>query len=83
MEEQLERAAEIHNAVEASLVDAILSSKRIPHAMRSYDDSAYDGLFQLQQGWGCVVAPASQREAVRETVEQVRSENRSSSEMYP
>lgn len=45
------------NAVEASLVDAVLNERGIPHLIVSFHDSAYDGLFQAQKGWGIVKAP--------------------------
>lgn len=42
----------IKNAIEASLLDEILSEKGIPHMIRSYHDSAYDGLWQTTSAWG-------------------------------
>jgi hypothetical protein len=39
------------------LLDEILNEKQIPHLIRSYHDSAYDGLWQTQSGWGHVEAP--------------------------
>ena len=47
----------LSNAVEASLVDAVLNERGIPHLIVSFHDSAYDGLFQAQKGWGIVKAP--------------------------
>jgi hypothetical protein len=45
------------NEIEAMLLDEILTEKEIPHLIRSYRDSAYDGLWQTQTGWGHVEAP--------------------------
>ena len=45
------------NEIEAMLLDEILTEKQIPHMIRSYHDSAYDGLWQTQSGWGHVEAP--------------------------
>jgi hypothetical protein len=45
------------NQVEALLLDEILTEKQIPHMIRSYHDSAYDGLWQTKTGWGHVEAP--------------------------
>ena len=45
------------NEIEAMLLDEILSEKKIPHLIRSYHDSAYDGLWQSQAGWGHLEAP--------------------------
>jgi hypothetical protein len=45
------------NEIEALLLDEILTEKQIPHVIRSYHDSAYDGLWQTQSGWGHIEAP--------------------------
>jgi putative heme iron utilization protein len=45
------------NEIEAMLLHEILTEKQIPHVIRSYHDSAYDGLWQTQSGWGHVEAP--------------------------
>jgi hypothetical protein len=37
----------LENTIEAQLIDSILSEKNIPHRIRSFHDTAYDGLFQL------------------------------------
>ena len=47
----------LKNEIEAMLLDEILNEKEIPHMIRSYHDSAYDGLWQTQSGWGHVEAP--------------------------
>jgi len=47
----------LDNEVEARLMDSILTERNIPHRMRSYHDSAYDGIFQAQKGWGHIEAP--------------------------
>jgi hypothetical protein len=45
------------NLVEASILDDILKQDGVPHFIRSYQDRAYGGLWQFQQGWGCVEMP--------------------------
>lgn len=45
------------NEIEAMLLDEILTEKQIPHIIRSYRDSAYDGLWQTPTGWGHIEAP--------------------------
>ena len=45
------------NDLEAKIVEDLLKDRGIPHRIRSYHDSAYDGLFQAQKGWGIVEAP--------------------------
>lgn len=53
------------NEIEAMLLDNILTEKNIPHIIRSYHDSAYDGLFQTQSGWGHIEAPEEYSEEIQ------------------
>jgi hypothetical protein len=52
------------NEIEAMLLNEILTDKNIPHLIRSYHDSAYDGLWQSQSGWGHIEAPEGFREEI-------------------
>jgi hypothetical protein len=52
------------NQIEAMLLDEILTEKQIPHLLRTYHDSAYDGLWQSQSGWGHIEAPEEFREEI-------------------
>lgn len=58
--------------VEAQLVASILDEREIPHVVRSYHDTAYDGLFQVQKGWGEISAPSSFKSEIKEVVLAVR-----------
>lgn len=40
------------NEIEATLLNSLLNERGIPHMIRSYHDSVYDGLWQTQSGWG-------------------------------
>jgi len=55
------------NQIEAMLLDEILTEKQIPHLIRSYHDSAYDGLWQLQTGWGHIEAPEEFADEILQT----------------
>ena len=55
------------NEIEAMLLDEILTEKQIPHMIRSYHDSAYNGLWQSQSGWGHLEAPEEYAEEIRNT----------------
>jgi hypothetical protein len=55
------------NEIEAMLLDEILTEKQIPHMIRSYHDSAYNGLWQYQSGWGHLEAPEEYAEEIRNT----------------
>ncbi|MEW6673982.1 MAG: hypothetical protein AB1427_20000 [Thermodesulfobacteriota bacterium] len=68
------KIALLDNAIEAQLIDSVLNDQRIPHMLRSYHDTAYDGLFQVQKGWGEVQAPAAFKAMILEILESIRSE---------
>ena len=53
-----------NNQIEAMLLDELLNEKNIPHLIRTYHDSAYDGLWQTQSGWGHIEAPEEHREEI-------------------
>ena len=65
--------ATLQDAIEASFVSSLLTERSVPHLVESFHDSAYDGLFQLQKGWGCVLAEEQRREAVERAVEEARA----------
>jgi hypothetical protein len=68
------KIAVIENEIEAGLTEAILLERDIPHRMRSYHDTAFDGLFQTQKGWGFVSAPATHREEILEILSDLRKD---------
>jgi hypothetical protein len=71
-----ERMAILENGIEAQLLGAILTERNLPHRISSYHDTAYDGLFQVQRGWGEVCAPAGVRDELQEILDDLRrSEN--------
>jgi len=64
----------LENIVEAQLMESILKEKGMPHRVRSFHDTAYDGLFQLQKGWGEIYAPTELKEEILDILADVRSE---------
>ena len=67
-----EKVAVLEYEVEAQHLGAELANRNIPHLMRSYHDSALDGLFQLSQGWGHVEAPREHRATVLSILKDIR-----------
>ena len=51
------KIAVLGDIVQAKMLELMLKEQDIPHVMKTYHDSAYDGLFQGQKGWGHVEAP--------------------------
>ncbi len=62
--EDFRKIVVLENEIEARLMDSILTERGIPHRMKSYHDTAYDGIFQVQKGWGHVEAPESYRDEI-------------------
>jgi len=54
---KIKKIAVLENIVQAQMLESMLKEEGIPHVITTYHDSAYDGLFQGQKGWGCVEAP--------------------------
>ena len=70
--DEYRRVAVLDNDVEAALLGSQLDRLGVPHLIQSYHDSAYDGIFQMQRGWGCVTAPASCHEQVLAVLSELR-----------
>jgi len=64
----------LENIVEAQLMESILKEKAIPHRIRSFHDTAYDGLFQFQKGWGEIYAPEEMKEEILDIMAVVRAQ---------
>ena len=77
------KIATLDNAIEAGLLESILTERYVPHRMRSYYDTAYDGLFQTQKGWGYVSAPEGYKEEIMEILEDLRKEASSFKDSSP
>jgi len=75
MKEEYKKVATLENEIEARLLDSILNERNIPHLITSYYDTAYDGLYQTQKGWGHISAPDPYLEEIREIISIVRKES--------
>ncbi|MEE8397417.1 MAG: hypothetical protein V3S89_00345 [Desulfobacterales bacterium] len=66
------RVAFLENIIEAQIMASILEEQEIPHRIRSFHDTAYDGLFQLQKGWGEIHAPQDSHDDIKKILDDVR-----------
>ena len=73
--DQVEWIAVLDNEVEAQLLDAELTERGIPHLLRSYYDSAYNGIFQFSQGWGHVEAPSKYKDEILQILNSMRQDS--------
>lgn len=77
-----EKIAVLESPFEAQVAASILEDEEIPHMIRSYHDTAYDGLFQMQKGWGEIRALPGDADRVREILDLVRSDNHDITDEY-
>jgi hypothetical protein len=68
------KIAVLENAFEAQFLSSMLAQCDIPHRVRSYHDTAYDGLFQFQNGWGEIYSPPEFRQQILDTIADLRSQ---------
>ena len=66
------KIAVLANLIEAQVVESMLDQHGIPFRIRSFHDTAYDGLFQLQKGWGEIYAPPERKQEILEIIEHTR-----------
>lgn len=66
------KIATLENEVEANLLSLILKQEGIPHAIKSYHDIVYDGIFQLQKGWGEIRSLPSCEDKIINIIKEVR-----------
>jgi hypothetical protein len=59
----------LDNRFQADLLTDALDKEAIPFLLREYKDTAYDGLFIGQKGWGTVMVDEKQMEAARAIVD--------------
>ncbi|MBU0544515.1 MAG: hypothetical protein KKH97_04150 [Proteobacteria bacterium] len=71
--DEFRKIAVLDNMVEAQILDSMLNEQEIPHMMKTYHDSAYDGLFQASKGWGHVEAPEGHRTEILTILEDLRT----------
>jgi hypothetical protein len=55
---------EFTSEAEAVLLSGLLEQRGIPHMLRSYHDSAYDGMWQTQTCWGFLDADEENRDEI-------------------
>jgi hypothetical protein len=71
----IKKIATLDEIVQAQMLESILNERGIPHVMQSYHDSAYDGLFQGQKGWGHIEAPEEHETEILTLLDDLRIED--------
>lgn len=60
----MKKILSLSSEIEAIKIKEILDGNQIPHMIRSFHDTAYDGLFQNQYGWGALEADEAYEERI-------------------
>jgi hypothetical protein len=63
----------IENQFEADVIKNALEKEHIPVMVRSFHDTAYDGIFIPQKGWGLVMVPEEHKARAREIITALKS----------
>ena len=71
--DDFKKIAVLDDMVQAQMLELLLKEQSIPHLLKTYHDSAYDGLFQEQKGWGHIEAPAEHENEILELLDAVRN----------
>jgi len=68
----MKRILSLSSEIEALRIKEILDSNEIPHVIRSFHDSAYDGLFQNQYGWGVLEADEADEDRILDLINDLK-----------
>lgn len=71
----IKKIATLDNIVQAQMLESLLKEQGIPHVIQSYHDSAYDGLFQGQMGWGHIEAATEHESEILALLDDLGTEN--------
>jgi hypothetical protein len=65
------RILTLKNEIEATLLDEILNERGIAHIIRTFHDSAYDGMWQTDTAWGLVEADEENKDEILKIYEEM------------
>ena len=73
-EENFKKIAVAENKFEADLISQTLQEEGITCMIRPYHDTAYDGIFIPQKGWGAVMVPEALEDKACAIIDEIREE---------
>ena len=71
-EENFKKITVAENKFEADLITQTLQQEGISCMIRSYQDTAYNGIFIPQKGWAAVMVPEEQEEKASDIIAELR-----------
>jgi len=66
------KAGIVENRFEGDRISQSLQEAGIPFMVKSFLDTAYDGLYILQKGWGMVLVPETFAEEAERIISEVK-----------
>ena len=70
--DQWTKVGTVENRFEGDRISQALQEARIPFLIKSFLDTAYDGLYIPQKGWGVVMVPEKNREEAKRLISEVK-----------
>jgi Putative prokaryotic signal transducing protein len=70
--ENFKKVTVAENKFEADLISQTLQQEGIPCLIRSYHDTAYDGIFIPQKGWAAIMVPEESKEKAKAVIAELR-----------
>ncbi len=70
--EEWVKAGTIENRFEGDRISQVLQEAGIPFLIKSFLDTAYDGLYIPQKGWGVVMVSGKNREEAERLISEVK-----------
>jgi hypothetical protein len=66
------KVATVENKFEADVLTNTLKKECIPVMVRSFHDTAYDGIYIPQKGWGIILVPAEDKDKAEELIASIK-----------
>jgi hypothetical protein len=70
-QQDMVRVHTVENRFEADLLVQALRQENIPVLLRRFEETAYDGLFVTQMGWGAILVPGDYEEEAARVISRV------------
>ncbi|MDY6853731.1 MAG: hypothetical protein SWO11_03330 [Thermodesulfobacteriota bacterium] len=70
--DKLYKVCILENPFEADLVSDALEKEGIAYVVREYQDTAYDGLFMTQLGWGAIFVPHAEVKKAKMITDEIK-----------
>ncbi len=67
------KVATLENSFEAEVIKDALENEEIPTMIRSFHDTAYNGIYILQKGWGNVLVPEDLKDKAERIIHAIKS----------